>query len=367
MFTFTRINFFDATLKVLLLILLSNIGSVKSAWSNDFKLQPMLVTESEEQLTEIEQEILQEINRARTAPEEYGEWLESLKQYYVDGVLKLPGESEIRTNRGLQTLEEAIIFVKEQSPLEPLTTTEDLATSAEQRVTEFTSNRQNRNLDNISYGKVTSEAIVMQLIVDDRFPDRRHRLAIFNPNYQDTGVACQNDPRYTQVCAIAYEVESDDLVTENPTTESEDNSQPTVIVPNATVINEQPEAESNNEESESDTAPASPSSILIEKTERGILEPGDKTIPNDGSLYDSYPLEGKAGDSFVISLESQEFDTFLAIMDQEGNIIEQNDDISDQNSNSRLRVTLPDDGTYNVIVNAYDQGGKGRYVLTVRR
>ena len=99
----------------------------------------------------------------------------------------------------------------------------------------------------------------------------------------------------------------------------------------------------------------------------GNIEEGDTVIPNDGSFYDSYPIEGIAGDSFVISVESQDFDTFLAIMDAEGNILDQNDDISETNSNSRLKITLPNNGVYNVIVNAYDQGGKGDYLLTVRR
>jgi hypothetical protein len=109
------------------------------------------------------------------------------------------------------------------------------------------------------------------------------------------------------------------------------------------------------------------SPLLLEKIHKGILEEGDSVIPNDGSLYDSYPLQGNAGDAFIISVESDEFDTFLAIMDAQGNVLQQNDDISDSNSNSRLKVTLPKDGVYSVIVNAYDQEGKGEYVLTVRR
>ena len=52
-------------------------------------------------------------------------------------------------------------------------------------------------------------------------------------------------------------------------------------------------------------------------------------------------------------------------MDREGNIIEQNDDVNEQESNSRLEITLPDNGTYSVIVNAYEQGGEGNYTLTV--
>ena len=57
----------------------------------------------------------------------------------------------------------------------------------------------------------------------------------------------------------------------------------------------------------------------------------------------------------------------MALVDAKGNIIEQNDDIDEENSNSRIKVTIPEDGTYNVIVNAYDEGGTGEYVLTVRR
>ena len=54
-------------------------------------------------------------------------------------------------------------------------------------------------------------------------------------------------------------------------------------------------------------------------------------------------------------------------MDEDGNIIEQNDDVSENDSNSQLQITIPNDGTYNLIVNAYDQGGKGAYILTISR
>ena len=54
-------------------------------------------------------------------------------------------------------------------------------------------------------------------------------------------------------------------------------------------------------------------------------------------------------------------------MDREGNIIEQNDDVNEQQSNSRLEITLPNDGTYSIIVNAYEQQGRGNYVLRVSR
>ncbi len=127
------------------------------------------------------------------------------------------------------------------------------------------------------------------------------------------------------------------------------------------------EAEEDPEDEEEQVATNSDSSRLLENVERGALEEGDRIIAEDGSFYDSYPLDAKSGESFTIALESDEFDAFVALIDAEGNIIEQNDDINEEDSNSRIRVTIPENGVYNVIVNAYDEGGTGQYVLTVSR
>jgi Bacterial pre-peptidase C-terminal domain len=487
--------------------------------------------------TTLEPEILSEINRVRTNPQAYAQWLEAQRRYY-DGIwLKLPGEKPIRTNRGLKALEEAIAVLKTQQPLSPLNISEQTAATATSKLENFATAN---NIQNISYGRVTAKGIVMGIVVDDLFPDRRRRNSLLSSEAANTGVVCKPDPRYAKVCAIAYsdtpvdvaeaqptttttrdtenttsveqpatnasqpettenttppEVQvnpttpetettaSQPETTENPTppevqinsttpettentTPSEQsattntpnsndndaatetlpqppqtlpgvpdvipsNSEETVEssptdnqdsevaqaeenLPEATNENEDTETatsdseettsedtetansdseETNSEDTEtanseteanqdeedvevfeaeagnpeSEVATNSDSSRLLENVERGTLETGDRTIPEDGSLYDSYPLEGKAGDSFTIYLESDEFDPFVALIDNKGNIIEQNDDIGDENSNSQIQVTIPQDGVYNVIVNAYDQGGKGNYVLTVRQ
>ena len=381
----------------------------------------------------LEPEILAEINRARTNPQGYAAWLEEQKQYYNGVLLKLPGEKTVRTNKGLRALVEAIDFLEQQESLPNLTISEQLTATATSQLTQIAAPQAGKNFKNISYGKVTASGIVMHLVVDDGFPDRRHRASIFNPNFSLAGIICQEDELYDNVCAIAYEQDSTselDITAEtlpqapqsdsspdvkitsestNTVVSTAHNSQdknksdpenndlpavPELEVPNLAAPPEpKVESEAVNEDNNSsavavtyledkpestlENVPQSDSEILfdntpltanlLEKTKRGALEEGDDTIPNDGSFYDSYPLEGNAGDSFIITLESQEFDTFIAIMDSEGNILDQNDDINDNNSNSRLRVTLPDDGVYNIIVNAYDKGGQGRYTLTVRR
>ncbi|BAU66609.1 hypothetical membrane protein [Stanieria sp. NIES-3757] len=313
----------------------------------------------------LEQAIAKEINRARTDPDGYADWLKDLKQYY-DGVwLKLPGEKPIRTNKGLQALEDAVDFLQELDPLPPLTLSTELTTVMQEKLQAIEAGNQFET-GNVSYGRTTAEGIVMQLVIGDGFINGSNSQNIFNPDWKETGIACQADSRYDNVCLVGYEEDISEQAVDNSSETNLENS-------SATANSEQLESktstlstETEQPSSEISTDP-NDSSLLLEKIEQGSLEEGDTVIPNDGSLYDSYPLEGKAGDSFIISVESEEFDTFLAIMDGEGNILEQNDDVSDRNSNSRLKVTLPKAGVYNVIVNAYDKGGRGKYVLTIRR
>ncbi|MBD2579544.1 trypsin-like peptidase domain-containing protein [Oscillatoria sp. FACHB-1406] len=100
--------------------------------------------------------------------------------------------------------------------------------------------------------------------------------------------------------------------------------------------------------------------------EEGILGPGASVLPADGSLYQEYPFSGRAGQSITLALESPDFDTYLLLLAPDGRKIAENDDISDNDSNSLLNVTLPATGQYRVIVNSYDSSGRGRYLLTVR-
>lgn len=149
----------------------------------------------------LEPAILSEINRVRTNPQVYAQWLEEQRQYY-DGIwLKLPGEKPIRTNKGLKALEEAIAALKEQQPLSPLDNSQQTVTTATDQLDDFANAH---NIQHISYGRVTAKGIVMSLVVDELFPDRRRRNNLLNPDVVNTGVVCKPDPRYAKVCAIAY-------------------------------------------------------------------------------------------------------------------------------------------------------------------
>lgn len=124
-----------------------------------------------------------------------------------------------------------------------------------------------------------------------------------------------------------------------------------------------------------------PSSLLLEKN--GELSPTNSSVLDmDGSLFDQYSFEGRQGQKVTITVESRDFDTYLALFDSANKLLGEADDLGescnyqDEKSkqdfiskgfcNSMLSVTLPASGSYQVIVNGRDQSDRGKYTLTVR-
>lgn len=112
--------------------------------------------------------------------------------------------------------------------------------------------------------------------------------------------------------------------------------------------------------------PANPpnrSSVVLQQS--GVLGRGSRTLP-DGTLYQTYSFQARAGQAVTISLNSSDFDPYLILVDSRDRKIAENDDITNRNQNARIQVTLRQGGTYRVIVNSATRGGQGRFVLTVR-
>lgn len=97
---------------------------------------------------------------------------------------------------------------------------------------------------------------------------------------------------------------------------------------------------------------------------QGALAAGDAVL-DDGSLYDQYTFSSRSGQQVTIYLESGDFDPYLILLDPQGRRISENDDISTDNRNSRLVVTLPATGTYTVVANSYESGKNGQYKISV--
>ncbi|MGB3517545.1 MAG: tetratricopeptide repeat protein, partial [Elainellaceae cyanobacterium] len=96
----------------------------------------------------------------------------------------------------------------------------------------------------------------------------------------------------------------------------------------------------------------------------GELNSDSPLLPSNGSFHQVHEFSGEAGQILVIEMVSEDFDTFLFLLDASGTPIAQNDD--SEGTNSRIAVTLPGAGRYTVIANSFSAGEVGRYQLTIR-
>lgn len=107
----------------------------------------------------------------------------------------------------------------------------------------------------------------------------------------------------------------------------------------------------------------SPSFSTQEKSLVRSFKKGDATLPN-GSYFHVYPFVGKRGQTIEIEMFSEEIDPSLILISRDDeDFLAQNDDISAQNFNARLRVRLPKDGYYILIAREYSIGETGEYTL----
>lgn len=98
----------------------------------------------------------------------------------------------------------------------------------------------------------------------------------------------------------------------------------------------------------------------------GALEDGDAVLSEDGSLYDIHSFEGSSDQTIEIVVKSADFDTYLVLADAAGQILQESDDISESDTNSKIEIKLPQDGKYSAIVNGYEPSDRGSYELIVR-
>lgn len=82
-----------------------------------------------------------------------------------------------------------------------------------------------------------------------------------------------------------------------------------------------------------------------------------------GSEPDNYTLTAAAGDVYVISLESKQFDAYLTVLDSTDDQVAFDDD-SGADRDSLLLFAPVEDGAYTVRVSSFDGSG-GDYTLTV--
>lgn len=107
--------------------------------------------------------------------------------------------------------------------------------------------------------------------------------------------------------------------------------------------------------------------LQIGQSLEGRLAQGDQTL-RSGEYTQVYTLQGRAGDRIELRLSSRQFDPYIFITGP-GDFADANDDdpTGQDGANSRLTVTLPADGEYQVVATSYAPGETGGFRLSASR
>ncbi len=177
-------------------------------------------------LSDLESEVVSELNFARMQPSEYADYLVAYSELFVGRELRENGEITVLTKEGKSAVNEAIRFLRRQKPLSYLTASQGMSKAASDmvRMQETTSQIGHKGRDgstfaerinrygtwngscgeNIDYGNNKARRIVMALIIDDGVSNRGHRKSIFNPDFKRVGVACGQHQRFRYMCVIEF-------------------------------------------------------------------------------------------------------------------------------------------------------------------
>lgn len=163
--------------------------------------------------SDLADDVIAEINLARTAPQQYAQILASR----TVGYRGVEGEGVVR---------EAIRFLEKQRPLPPLAVSEGIRSSALTHVLDMgpTGGRGHKGSngsqpwdrmarfgkwvggagENIDYGQRDARGTVVRLIVDDGVRGRGHRKNIFSGNFRVAGAAAGFHATYGAMCVIDF-------------------------------------------------------------------------------------------------------------------------------------------------------------------
>lgn len=168
--------------------------------------------------------ILKELNYARENPKEYADKLLSYKQYFKGDIMRIPGQTAIKTNEGFAAFEEAAKILQNSSPLCALSFNVHLNEIANEALSSIVKSNDadaanNINIDEligkrgqiagqfsqaVDFGSATPDLVVVNLIVDDGDLNRGNRGNILNPKFTITGIAHSTHKTFHHCTVITY-------------------------------------------------------------------------------------------------------------------------------------------------------------------
>ncbi len=177
-------------------------------------------------LSDLEKQIVREVNQARSNPGNYAAFLEQKKPYYNGRRIERSGKPTILTEEGVVAVEEAIRFLRSIGSRAVLTPSIGMSLAAKDHVKQLGSagaighkglhgswptDRVNRYgtwrealAENIYYGRGIAREVVIGLIVDDGVPSRAHRRNLFDSAFRIIGVGCGAHATYSTMCVMTF-------------------------------------------------------------------------------------------------------------------------------------------------------------------
>ena len=168
------------------------------------------------------------INKFRTNPKQLANHLEQIKKYLdiPSKIFSEPNKVQIQMVEGIDAFNEAISFLKNIEPLEPLKWDENLAKSAKEHVDDigpkgllqYTSSDGTEpeerickygnyvdNLgENIDFGPNDEMGVIVSLTLDDGEDNRPHRENLFVTDFKKVGIACGIHQTEFQMCVMDF-------------------------------------------------------------------------------------------------------------------------------------------------------------------
>jgi uncharacterized protein YkwD len=93
-----------------------------------------IAIESPSYLSKLENEVLQELNLARTNPATFARLLEDYRAQFNGKIVKRPGKIDLMTSEGTRAVDEAIRTLKSQKPLDAFRPSKGMSLAAKDHV-----------------------------------------------------------------------------------------------------------------------------------------------------------------------------------------------------------------------------------------
>ena len=175
-------------------------------------------------MTEIEKDVVLEMNMARSNPKKYAE------MYIQPRIKNFNGkryDNYIMTNEGAAAVNDCINFMNSQKSLSPLKPSKGLSQAAKDHASTQSKTNQTGHYgvdgsdpfermekygsfkstagENIDYGATSAREIVVSLLIDDGVQNRGHRKNILNESFGSVGVGYANQHKtYGSECVIDF-------------------------------------------------------------------------------------------------------------------------------------------------------------------